>query len=329
MDDLETKLLRLPLKSPSDALDARIFRAAGHETVKSPMVRPRYGLAAWFTRFARLSKTAAAVLIAATLIGVGWAGEKVYEKLTRYTVVLEEGKTEDWTLPNGVLPGGDGQKLYCSECTVTHIDGNDPAAVAKAKSRHEEMKRLIAEKKYEFVKTFDSYGEKQYVYRFTFADGSHEKQNFPMPLDKVASWDDYQQKYKELMRRQREQINKALAAGRFRLLDVEVICVHVCEDPATHEQLRVLRPARHQDRAMVTPIGGLQSNSVLPEMTWQEHLDAIKQGKRSLLKLETTPYYIYEVVLDDGSKAMFDYGGGEPLKKPGKAAANKKTPTGK
>lgn len=315
MEDIERRLLDLPLMRPSDTLDQKIC-AAMHDAATPIVESPaRPARPARFARWSPLAKTTAVVLVAALLIGVGWVGEKVYEKLIRYTVVVDQHDTEDWVLPDGVLPGGN-NRLFCSQCTTMSIDGNDPAVVARAKNRREEMKRLIAEKKYELVKTFDSDGEKQYVYRFTFADGSHENENFSIPLDKVASWDDYQQKKKELTHQRRERINKALAAGRFRLLDVEAICVHICEDPATHEKLRVLRPPRHLDTAVVIPADGTKTGNVSPEMTWQEHLDAIKQGKRLLLKLETIPDYHYEVTLDDGSKTAFGYGGGEPLKKP-------------
>ena len=54
----------------------------------------------------------------------------------------------------------------------------------------------------------------------------------------------------------------------------------------------------------------------MPQTSWQDHLDAVRDGKWELLSEETIPSYQYEVVLDDGSKTIFNYGGGKPLEKP-------------
>ena len=67
-------------------------------------------------------------------------------------------------------------------------------AIGRGPVNDEEMDKLIKEKKYEFVKTFDSKdGEKQYVYRFTYPDGRRVNRNFSMPLDNVTSWADYRE----------------------------------------------------------------------------------------------------------------------------------------
>jgi hypothetical protein len=49
------------------------------------------------------------------------------------------------------------------------------------------------------------------------------------------------------------------------------------------------------------------------QTSWQEHLDAIREGKRELLELETVNSYTYEMTADDGTKVIFQYGGGNPL----------------
>ncbi len=54
----------------------------------------------------------------------------------------------------------------------------------------------------------------------------------------------------------------------------------------------------------------------MPQTSWQDHLDAVRDGKWELLSEETIPSYKYEVVFDDGSKTIFSYGGGKPLEKP-------------
>jgi beta-lactamase regulating signal transducer with metallopeptidase domain len=93
----------------------------------------------------------------------------------------------------------------------------------------EELDTLIKEKKYEFVKTFDSNnGEKQYVYRLNYPDGRRVNRNFSLPLEKVTSWADYGKKEEQQRQQRNEHISQALAAGRFRLLDLEVMQVHLC-----------------------------------------------------------------------------------------------------
>ena len=53
----------------------------------------------------------------------------------------------------------------------------------------------------------------------------------------------------------------------------------------------------------------------MPQSTWREHLQAIREGKLELLDVETMFTYTYEVVLEDGTKRIFKYGGSEPLKR--------------
>ena len=67
------------------------------------------------------------------------------------------------------------------------------------------MKQLIAKKKYEFVRTIElSSAIKQYEYRFAFADGEQATRRFFLPLEKVASWDDYVGKLKEQEKQRQE-----------------------------------------------------------------------------------------------------------------------------
>jgi len=42
----------------------------------------------------------------------------------------------------------------------------------------------------------------------------------------------------------------------------------------------------------------------VPQTSWLDHLDAVRDGKWELLSEETLPSYQYEVVLDDGSKTL-------------------------
>jgi hypothetical protein len=66
-----------------------------------------------------------------------------------------------------------------------------------------------------FVKTVEISGRREYVYRFTFADGSHDNMNFSMPLDHIVSWDDYQQKRVQEEQQREEQIKDSIGAEHF------------------------------------------------------------------------------------------------------------------
>ncbi len=270
-----------------------------------------------FRRIPPMFKVAAAVLAAAILVGSGWAGEKIYKKLTepKATVTLEEDPPRPWTLPNGMT-------FYTGGSIVsTVVDSDDPKAIEKAKRRHEEMKRLIAQKQYKFLRAYEGpEGKKQYEYRFTLADGSQKDMNFVMPLESVASWDDYRGKLDEQRQRARDGIGKAVAAGKFRLIDVDVICIHVCRDAGSDEKIKVQRIPLGEGKeiALIRPFDPEAESraTIKPQTSWEAHLQAVREGKREILSLEPITDYTYEVVLEDGSKTIFSYGGGDPLKKP-------------
>ena len=189
-------------------------------------------------RFARrfsMLRVAAGLAAVVILIGTGWAAERLYEKFfTRVSVILEQSHKREWKLP-------DGTKMLGVEIIGTVVDASDPKAIETAKRHHEEMKQLIAQKKYDLVKTLEFMGQKQYVYKFTFADGSHDNMNFSMPLDNVVSWEDYWKKEEQKQSQRQEQINKALAAGRFRLVDTDVTLIHICREVASNKKYRVQR----------------------------------------------------------------------------------------
>jgi hypothetical protein len=71
MDELETRLLNLPLKGPSDALDRKVFAAAGIRPA-SPLPTRRTSL---FRSDWSLARMASAVLLAAALISMDLQGQ--------------------------------------------------------------------------------------------------------------------------------------------------------------------------------------------------------------------------------------------------------------
>jgi hypothetical protein len=195
------------------------------------------------------------------------------------------------------------------------LDSLDFASTGGGAGIDEETGKLIKEKKYELVKTVDSRsGERQYIYRFTYPDGRRVNRNLSMPLDKVTSWADYQKKQKLQREQRNERISQSLTSGRFRLLNLDVIQIHICRDAASGRTFKVQRIQRpdHSEIALPRADFGAIPPSVR-ETSWKEHLQAIRDGKRQLLKLETLNAYTYEMTADDGTKDIFAYGGDDPL----------------
>jgi hypothetical protein len=270
--------------------------------------------------FAKMSptlKVAAAILAVVVLVGAGWAAEKIYEKLkfTEATLILENNPPQEWKLSNG-------NTMTTSGMIGTDVNPEDPQAIETAQRHHEEMKELIAEKKYTFLKTIDNKidGSTQYVYNFTFSDGKQSAVNFAMPLDEVASWDDYQRKIQETRNRYQEQVNKAIAAGKYRLINQDVIFMHICVDRASQEMIRVQRIPLSDGKEIALyrsyDLVDQEQGTTQPQSSWQEHLQAIRAGDLELVNAETMFNYTYEVLCDDGTKRIFRYGGGDPLKEP-------------
>ena len=185
---------------------------------------------------------------------------------------------------------------------------------------HKELSKLIAKRKYTFLKTFDpGDGEKQWVYSFKFSDGSSIATNFSMPLDNVTSWDDYQKKREQQRQQRHKKINEAIAAGRFRLVNVEVLQFHLCRDVQSNTEFKVKRDTCPDGKPMAMP---LPANSPIPPSvktsTWQDYLKSVRSGKVQLLGLEVINSYTYEMTANDGTKIIFNYGGQKPLQMPEK-----------
>jgi hypothetical protein len=250
------------------------------EQTQSPQPRSLKMRLSTFSRMPPLLKVSAALLATAILVGTGWAAEKIYMKWNGISLTL--GTTEYEQSGNVSL---------------------DPQKVVEAARRHhEEDNKLIAEKKFKFVKAFELFSQKRYVYTFTYADGSQTKTTVQIPLETVTSWDDYEQKKNE----QAEKIAKAVAAGNFRLIDVNTIDSWTCRDVDSNEKLnvrRIFNPGG-QDNAKVT-LQAAKEPKQMQEMSWKEHLKTIRDGKRELLGVKNDTIYTYEAVLDDGSKATF------------------------
>ncbi len=268
-------------------------------------------------RMTRLMKLAAGVLIAVSLVATGWAAEKVYQKIMKksYYVELETSSSPSVKLPDG--PDGPHSMVSFSTTGTTIPEDSPAGSTEKVKRHHELMKQLIAEKKYKFIRTFEypPGSETQYVYGFTFPAGDNLHMNFTMPLEDVTSWEDYLQKRKEQQRQRNEKISKAIAAGKFRLLDVEPLVIHVCTE-ADSEQKLLVQCIGLPDGKEIALVRGEAASVPVYQTSWQDHLQLVRQGERVLLGLQIVERYTYEITLDDGSTAIFNYNGNEPIKKP-------------
>jgi hypothetical protein len=269
-----------------------------------------------------MKNSAVAWRIGATLFAVSWswtlpAAEEIGKKPATVSVVveLERFPANSWTLPNGKTIAGGGAMCEMITCDA----GKVKEAVAAAKRRHAEMKELIAQKRhYRLVKVWgeEKFGGKIYNYSFAFSDGSQKILDFTIPLHNVASWDDYVQKRQAEEDERHEKINRAIVAGSYRLKHVETRYSFVCQDAGSTEKCRVLfMPApKGKHRAQILPFEANaeeHANTTLSTTSWQDHLQAVRKGKRKVLSQETRKTYYYEMFLEDGSKTMFP--SSEPL----------------
>jgi hypothetical protein len=296
IDEIERLLGQTPAPCVVEGTHREQLKQRLLESAQSAQPRRERMKMSLVSRMSPMMKVAAGFALAAVLIGTGWAAEKIYMKWNGISFTLESYTGRSVKLPNGAtldLGGG------TTEMGIVSNDPNDfgPNAVERAKRHHEEQNKLIAEKKYKFVKTREYLSQTNYVYTFTFADGSHETTTVAIPLETVTSWDDYRQKQQE----QSEKIYKAVVAGNFRLIDVHTTDDWICRDADSREKLDV----RHVYDTAEATIEAAKEPKQVQEMSWQDHLKAIREGKRELLGPKNETFYTYEAVLEDGSKATF------------------------
>ena len=179
------------------------------------------------------------------------------------------------------------------------------------------MKKLIAEKKYELIRTVvEKDGQKQYIYRFMLPDGiKFEEMNFDLPLDKFDSWEDYVKERDKQRVRRLERIRTAISKGRYRLLDIKTLQTHICRDKGDQKDIQALRIELPDGSviAYVQPYPYQKSPKGVYKMSWADHLTEIKRGNRKLIDLRVVRNYTYEITFDDGSKTIFSYGGNQSL----------------
>ena len=264
--------------------------------------------------------TAWAAVVAASWPWTLPAAEEDGNKPATIRVILERfppNSSHSWTLPNGKTFGGQGGAMVESiTCDASKVE----KAVEAAKRYHAEMKELIAQRKgYRLLHVYgeEKEGGKLYKYRFTFSDGSQKVKEFTIPLENVASWDDFLQRRQAEEDQRNEMIYRSILAGRYRLKHTETRYTFVCQDADSTEKYHVLflPGLKGKHRAAILPFEAKvedQATTAPRTTTWQDHLQAVRKGERKVLSQDITKTYYYEVALDDGSKTFFPCG--KPLK---------------
>ena len=268
----------------------------------------------------RTQKVAAAVLLALLLAATGWAAEKVVQSVIEGRAVQVKTKVVPGSIKT--TSSGDGSTVTMMG-TVTVESSVDAGITPFTREQRKELDTLVAQKKYKLIGTSETPLGTEHRYRFVFSDGAAKEWVFFLPLEEFESLADYRRKHDEYEARRQEAMQKALAKGHHRLVNIELITVHECVDVATGKAIRVQRidlpdgrqiaSAREVKPWVPSPTG--ESEETLYETTWQEHLDSIKAGRRKLLDAQVTKNFWYEMTLEDGSKTIFNYGGDAPLEK--------------
>ncbi len=242
------------------------------------------------TKRRRVLQLAAGLLAAAFLVLSGWAGEKTYQRLIKREVRVDLGDGRSTWVPNDTPPGEVARR------------------VEQLKERQKEVWQLIATKEYEFLSSFDEEGGMDYIYRFTFSDGTKDNVGFSMSLDDVDSLEGYRKKEANLQRQRKEGIREAVLAGKYRLIEMEPEWTHICVEKDTGKKICVLCVTLYDDSrvALVSD----EEHAVQYRTSWQDHLDAIRSGEREAVDLNVSVRYLYEITLEDGSTTTFMYGGG-------------------
>ena len=297
-DDIERILADTPLPFVRDGdhrrrLKARLMQCAeGRQTRAGDWQPPRQR---------RMLRVAVMVIAAVGLVTVGWAGERVYEYVAKTHFFSVTESRGEWEI---VTP--DGKKQTFTRTSGYGVDYDPSVGPEESERKLEEVKELIAKGEYELVGTFHpARGKTIYKYSFVLSDGEDFTWNLLLPLDGAASWEDYRERVRQAIAERDDRIAEAISAGRFRLIDADVIRSHVCRDAGSGELINVMHVSSpvpdRPDAALVKPYP-LTSGGNGYHMSWQDHLKAIAEGRRELIRLETVKEYTYELVLSDGSR---------------------------
>ncbi len=274
----------------------------------------------------RKTKVAAAVIAAILLVTAGWAGEKVYQRVYKGEPFLREEPEVVW---EGDITTPDGNQKHFVVGLFKMRSGGDPnlteeQARQKVDEQSKEMASLIDQGRYEFVKTYTlPSGQKKYIYRFTRANGESFGAGSPFPLEEIKSGEEYFQRLEEYHNEQKkhlverqEKIKQAIAKGKFRLLDVDVIKTHLCKDLSSGQKIEVIQIVTLDGNHLAAVhFDSLEKAGSGYTTDWEDHLKAVAEGERELLDIRAIHKYSYEITFEDGSTTLWTYGDDAPLQK--------------
>jgi hypothetical protein len=269
----------------------------------------------------RAQKIAAAIVLAVLLAATGWAADKAVHRVIEGRPTQVKFKPDSRPATMTTVADGNGGVVS----GVMGMSGTMTMVISTHKTveseQFAEIDKLIGRQKYTLVGKRDTPMGLERRYRFVLSDGNAVERTFYLPLEQAKSFSDYGRKSQEYEKKRQEAMQAALVKGRYRLVNVELILSHVCVDEATGKKISVER-IEMPDGEQLAEAREIPSQERSPgeeweethyEMSWQEHLDAIKAGRRRLLDAEAIKNFWYEMTLEDGSRTILGIGGQEPL----------------
>ena len=282
-----------------ESLKAKLMDRLSERDVRMKTNKPR--------KLKSLIRVAAMILAAVVLVSAGWAAEQAYRKVTWVETTITEKVTTVFTPENGVAV-----TLTTVTTETTEVDPNIPHKQGKVdeSAQREEIAQAISQGKYKFVRevTNSPGGEPStYIYSIELPSGALKK-SFAVPPEKFESWNQFEALEDEARREHYLMCYEAIEAGRYRLVNVETHVAHICREVETGEDIICRRINTTSDgiepKAIITlyqeVVEVIEGRVKMVETTWQDHLDAIANGSRELIRPDISNTYSYELTLSDG-----------------------------
>ncbi|MFA6133677.1 MAG: hypothetical protein WC869_06635 [Phycisphaerae bacterium] len=264
----------------------------------------------------RIVKYAAVFVVTAALVATGWAAEKLYESIQN-TTWSKRGPEIKWS----VTPPG-GKELELHGYDDVEVNGPGDANFSQAQSdtdrEQREFEQMIAEKRYKLIKVDSgAEGGPQYFYIFTPPDGEPFCTGFSIPLEQFRSWKDYEKARAKQQAERQAAIQEAIAQGRFKLVNVDVIPAYICKEQPSGEMIWVNKPITTQPEeekqvyVQPYPLNRKPGEWTKEyQMLWKDHLKAVADGKRQPVDVFVSKYWTYDVTLADGKVVKWSCGVG-------------------
>lgn len=252
-------------------------------------------------RALRWMRAAAMVSVGAVLMGAGAVAKDVYDRYRHTTVSSEEQITYlD-------AQGKPGNKENASTVLSSSTPFNGTTETAARQSMKATMDAVNA-KKYRLVREEDTPdGRHRYYYMLTLADGTEVPASGTVRLEETNGWDEWQKKQHELAVQESQQFQQAIGEGKARIVADDLYVKYVCKDAASGRTVEVMKFAGADGKAvaMISEPGADMSQHT----SWQEHLDALSEGRRVLVQVVATPGFTYEYQNAEGKTVRHSCGG--------------------